>query len=258
MNEMKSKTPLHEEDNSIDILQILSVLWRKAWIIIVASVVSAALFFGYTNFMVTPMYSSSVLLYVNNGAVTVGNGGVSISASGLSVARSLVETYIGILNTRTTLEKVAQEAGVDYSYGQIQSMISAEPVGETEIFRIKVTTTDPRVAAKIANTIADILPDRVAEIIDGCSVRVVDRAVVSNNKVSPNVTKNTAVGFLLGAMIAAVIIVIAFFLDDTIYSEDYILQTYDIPVLAKIPNLLTEEKDGYGYTEHYGAPAERK
>ncbi len=258
MDEIKNKNPLHEEDNSIDIIQILSVLWRKAWIIIVSGVVSAALFFGYTNFMVTPMYSSSVLLYVNNGALTVGSGGVSISASGLSVARSLVDTYIGILNTRTTLEKVAQEAGVDYSYGQIQSMISAEAVGETEIFRIKVTTTDPRIAAKIANTIADVLPDRVAEIIDGCSVRVVDRAVVSNNKVSPNVTKNTAIGFLLGAMIAAVAIVVAFFLDDTIYSEDYILQTYDIPVLAKIPNLLNEEKDEYGYKGQYGAPSERK
>ncbi|MBQ7800500.1 MAG: hypothetical protein IJ370_08395 [Oscillospiraceae bacterium] len=258
MDELKSKNPLPDENEGVDIWQILLALWRKVWVIVIAGVVSAALFFGYTTFMVTPMYSSSVLLYVNSSSVTVGNGGVSISASGLSVARSLVETYIGILETRTTLEKVAKEAGVDYSYAQLKGMVNAETYGETEIFKVSVTTPDPRVSAKIANTIAEVLPDRVSEIIDGCSVRLVDKAVVSTAKTSPSVTRNTLLGFIFGAFVACAVIVVMFFLDDTIYNEEYLLQTYDIPVLAKIPNLLTEEKDPYGYKKHYGAQVTRK
>ncbi len=258
MDELKNKNPLSDENDGVDIWQILLALWRKIWVIVIAGALSAVLFFGYTTFMVTPMYSSSVLLYVNNGAVTVGNGGVSISASGLSVARSLVETYIGILKTRTTLEKVAEKAGVDYSYNQLLSMVSAEPVGETEIFKINVTTPDPRISAKVANTIAEVLPDRVSEIIDGSSVRLVDKAVVSTTKASPSVTKNTILGFIFGAFVACAVIIVMFFLDDTIYNEEYLLQTYDIPVLAKIPNLLTEERDRYGYKKHSGAQTVRK
>ncbi len=260
MEEVKNQTPITEETGGIDILQILLALWRKIWIIVIAGVLSAVLFFGYTNFMVTPMYSSSVLLYVNSSSVTVGSGGVSISASGLSVARSLVETYIGILETRTTLEKVAKDAGVDYNYGQLRGMVSAETYGETEIFKVNVTTPDPKVSAKIANTIAEVLPDRVSDIIDGCSVRLVDKAVVSNAKSSPNTTRNTMLGFIFGAFVACAVIVVMFFLDDTIYNEDYLLQTYDVPVLAKIPNLLAGQDDNYGYKKHYGysAPTARK
>jgi len=252
MEDVKNITSVAEENDTLDIAQIIRVLWRKAWLIVTAGVLAAVLFFSYSFFLVTPKYAASVQLYVNN-TVSVG----SFSTSVLTAARDLVKTYISILNTRTTLEKVIEESGVDYTYEQLRSMISAGAVDETEIFKITVQSTDPREAAKIANTIADILPDRVADIIDGCSVRVVDKAVVSNNKVSPNVTKNTAIGFLLGVFAACAIIVVIFLLDDTIYSEEILLHSYDIPVLAKIPNLLEDEKDRYGYKKHYGPSAEK-
>jgi len=252
MEEVKNQAPVTEENGGIDILQILLALWRKVWVIVIAGALTAVLFFGYTKFMVTPMYSSSVLLYVNSSSVTVGNGGVSISASGLSVARSLVETYIGILETRTTLEKVAKEADIDYNYAQLRGMVSAETYGETEIFKVTVTTPNSKLSAKIANTIAEVLPDRVADIIDGCSVRLVDKAVASKAPSSPNATRNALLGFIFGAFVACAVIVVMFFLDDTIYNEDYLLQTYDVPVLAKIPNLLVEDDDKYGYKKHYG------
>lgn len=252
MEELKNQTPITEENGGIDILQILLALWRKVWVIAIAGVLAAVLFFGYTKFMVTPMYTSSVLLYVNSSSVTVGNGGVSISASGLSVARSLVETYIGILETRTTLEKVAKEAKVDYSYGALRGMVSAETYGETEIFKVNVTTPNAKTSAKIANTIAEVLPDRVSDIIDGCSVRLVDKAVVSKAPSSPNATRNALIGFIIGAFVACAVVVVMYFLDDTIYNEDYLLQAYDVPVLAKIPNLLTQDDDKYGYKKSYG------
>jgi len=247
MDELKLNKGV-EENDSLDIMQIGKTLWKKIWVIFTAGVLAAVLFFSYSFFLVTPKYASSVQLYVNS-TVSVG----SLSASTLTAARDLVKTYIGILNTRTTLEKVAEEAGVDYSYGQLRGMISAGAVSETEIFKITVTSKDPREAAKIANTIAEVLPDRVADIIDGCSVRLVDSAVVSTNKVSPDITKNTAIGFIIGALLACAVIIVMFLLDDTIYGEEYLLRTYDIPVLAKIPNLLEDEKDRYGYKKYYQA-----
>jgi hypothetical protein len=36
-------------------------------------------------------------------------------------------------------------------------------------------------------------------------------------------------------------------MDDTIHDEDYVLQNYDCPILAKVPNLLNSGSKHYGY-----------
>jgi capsular polysaccharide biosynthesis protein len=44
----------------------------------------------------------------------------------------------------------------------------------------------------------------------------------------------------------AVFVVLAI-LDDTIHDEEYILRTYDFPILGKVPNLLEGNGKSYGY-----------
>ena len=130
-------------------------------------------------------------------------------------------------------------------------MIEAAPSNETEIMKVTVTSVKPFEAATIANGIAEVLPVRVAEIIDGASMEVVDAAVPNYQKVSPSITKYTALGLFLGAFLAAAILAVLAIMDDTIHDEDYILQNYDCPILAKVPNLLSSSGKNYKY-RHYG------
>lgn len=51
-------------------------------------------------------------------------------------------------------------------------MVQAEAVNSTEVFSIDVTSPDPQEAELIANAIADILPDRIADIVEGSSVKI--------------------------------------------------------------------------------------
>jgi hypothetical protein len=44
-----------------------------------------------------------------------------------------------------------------------------------------------------------------------------------------------------------VVLAVVAFMDNTIHDEEYILQTYDYPILAKIPNLLESGNKRYGY-----------
>ena len=187
------------------------------------------------------------MLYVNNSSFTVGDLGFSISSSEISAAQSLVKTYIVMLQNRTTLTEVIEKADVPYSYGQLSGMIEASAVNETEVLKVKVTTADPYESAKIANCIAEVLPQRISEIIEGSSMEVVDSAVANTSKVSPSITNYTAVGFILGALVAIIILVIVDLMDDTIHDEDYIINTYGYPILAKIPNLVNTGNKGRGY-----------
>ena len=223
---------------TIDVVHIVKYLWKKFWLIAVSGLLVGVLTFSVFAFLVAPKYSSSIMLYVNNSSFSLGNTSFSISSSEITAAQSLVKTYGEILNNRTTLNRVIEKTGVSYSYEDLSEMIVSSLSNDTEIMKVTVTSKDPYEAAEIANCIAEVLPIRISEIIDGASMEVVDAAVADKNKVSPSITKNTIIGAFLGAIFAAMGLALVAILDETIHDEEYVIQTYHYPILAKVPNLL--------------------
>lgn len=238
----------------IDIWHIIRSVWHRAWVVVIAAVLAAVAGFSIAVFAITPMYSSSVMMYVNNSSFSLGNTEFSFSSSEISAAQSLLKTYIVILNNRTTLEEVVEKAELNYTYEELSGMIAASSVNDTEVLRVTITSKDPYEAAKIANCIADVLPTRISEIIEGSSMKIVDTGVVNLQKVSPSVTKYTAVGFMLGAFVSVAILVIIALSDGTIHGEEYIMETYKYPILAKIPDLTGDghKKGYYSYYKKHG------
>jgi len=235
----------------IDLAKIANGLVQRIWIILIAMFLCGALLFSYAAFFITPLYESSVLLYVNNSSFSVGASSFSISSSEISAAKSLVETYQVILKTRMTLNDVIRLGELDYTYEDLCRMISTESVNDTEVFSITVTSDDPHAAEHIANTIARVLPDKIASIVEGSSVRVVDFAVVPSEKVSPSISRYTLIGLMLGLLLSCAVIAVLEIVDDRIHTEDYLLQGFaDTPLLAVIPDMLGEKTKGqYYYAE---------
>ena len=225
----------------IDLLRMAQVLWKKAVGIVIAGVLAAAAALGYTAFFVTPLYKAEALMYVNSNNISVGSTKVSISQAELSAAQTLVDTYIVILNTRATLSEVIAQTKVNYTYEQLKKMISAQSVNSTEVFSITVTSPDPKEAEVLANAIAQILPQKIASIVEGSSARIVDYAVEPSEKASPSLRGNMLLGFVIGVIGACAVVVIRELMDDLIHDSDYLIQTYDIPVLAVIPDLLSSQ-----------------
>ena len=82
-------------------------------------------------------------------------------------------------------------------------------------------------------------------------MEVVDSAIPELQKVAPSVTKYTAVGLILGVLLAVAVLTVVALLDGTIHDEDYILQNYNCPILAKVPNLLHSGSKSYAYYYRY-------
>lgn len=245
---------MREQNNEvieIDLLRLLRALWDRVWLILLAGLAAAAISFSYAKFLIEPRYEASILMYVNNSSFTVGSTSFSINSSEISAAQSLVDTYIVIMESRTTLEDVIKRADVDYSYETLRSMIKASAVNGTEIFRVTVNSTDPEEAALLANTISKVLPNTISDVVDGSSVRIVDRAVVPTQKVSPSITKYTAIGFALGFLLCCVVVALIDMFDDAIRDADYLTQTFDAPVLASVPDLMGGSSANYNYNYKY-------
>lgn len=235
----------------IDLAHILKTIWNRIWIIAIVSILGAAIGFSVASFAITPSYSSSIMLYVNNYSFSMGDLGFSISSSEISAAQSLVKTYSVLLKNRTTLERVIQNTELDYTWKELYGMIDAVSVDETEIMKVTVTANDPYEAEKIANGIAKILPQRVSEIVEGSSMEVVDSAIAVTSKVAPSISGYTIVGFILGALLSVASFTVVALLDNTVHDEEYILNNYDYPILAKIPDLTETQNKKYGYYNRY-------
>lgn len=238
----------------IDLLRLLRAVWRNITALALATLLCGGAGLVVASCVIPAEYQASALLYVNNSTVSVGS--TSISLSDLSASQTLVKTYIAILNTRLTLNDVIEKAEVDYTFGQLKRMIKAQAVNGTEIFEITVTSKDPEEAERIANTVVRVLPDKIAQIVDGASVRVVDYAIVPQGKSGPSFTKFTLVGAAIGLLLSGAVVVVRELMDEQIHDEDYLHQTYGLPVLAAVPDLLA--KPGKGYGSSYYAAAEKK
>ena len=249
---MDEKTIEKNDEIEIDLQRLLGALLKRSWLIGIVAVVFAVAAFLGTYFFITPQYQSAAMFYVNNSSLSLGDASLSIESSDITASRNLVKSYIVILRTRETINMVIDYAGVNRTYGAVRGMISAASVDNTEIFQVVVTSPDPEEAEAIANAIAYVLPKRIGSIIEGTSAKVVDSAVRPVNPSSPNYSKNTMIGFLGGAVLMALLIVVLELLDIAIRSEEDIARVCSHPVLAAVPDMAAPEKAGKYYYRSYG------
>ena len=243
--------PASENDEiEIDLLHLVKVLWKKAWIIILCSILLGAITFSYAFYFVTPQYESKAMMYVNNSSISFGGTSLSISSGELSAAKTLLQIYIIILESRTTLETVIDIADLEYTYEELEKMVEATSVNGSEVFQIVATSEDPAEAELIVDTIVDVLPNRIAEIVDGSNVRLVDSAILPTERSSPSYSKYAMIGLLLGFVCSCGVIVVIDLLDTTIRDDDYLFQRYNIPVLAVVPDANQKTGKSYAYYKH--------
>ena len=232
----------------IDLIHLCKALLKKWWLLLVLALLCAALMFVHTSFFVTELYQSTAKMYINASPI---NG---IDISGLTTARDLVETYAYLVkNTRSTLNEVAEVAGLDYTYHQLRSMITVTGGGNTEFLEITVTSTDADEASLIANTIMQILPVRAELTNLNSTITPADQAVPASAPSSPNVASKTVLGFLVGLILGAAIVVLMAIFNDKVQSEEWLTQTFGeaIPLLAVIPSAERAERKGGRYGRYY-------
>lgn len=251
------------QEDTIDLLALAKELWKNILIIALVAILIGSAAFGYTALMVAPQYQATASLYVNNSSFSLGSTSFSISSSDLTASNSLVAVYLYILQSRTTMEEVIKEAGINRTPEDLNKMISAKGVSNTGAFEVTVTSTDPAEAELIANTVAKILPDRISEIVDGTAVRIVDYAIIPSHRSGPNLVKNTAMGILVGAFLSAAVVVVKYLLTDKskdmIQSVDDLRSMYpDQMILAMIPDMRSSDKKNSYYAAYYGEAEKKK
>ena len=237
-----------ENIKDIKIEALFSALLRRIWLVVLCAVILGALSYAYTVNFITPIYNSSIKVYVNNKSTAANNTiSAGISQTDLTTAQRLVDIYLQILKSDRVLEPVAEAVGDGYTADHIRGLMTGVALNETGVFEVWVAHPNPEMAARIANAVADVAPPYIEDILEGSSTKIIDRAKPASKPVSPNVTQNTTLGMVGGAILAAGFVILQTLLDVRIKSEEDLSALSSAPVLGLIPDLATDNKESKGY-----------
>lgn len=233
----------------IDLQKLLMVYLRKLWLILLCLILGAGVMLIYTKAFVTPMYRASVTVYVNN--ISAGERIDYVSGGNLSTSKQLVSTYVNIIKSDTVLTKVVEQTGLDCTAAQIRGIMSAAQVGETEMFNIYVSHSDPGKATLIANSVAMVAPGEIEKIVVGSSTKIIDYAKVPTAPYSPNYQQNVLKGAAVGGILALAYLTLTYLLDVRIKDGEDLSALFELPILGQIPDIAStastsRKKYGYG------------
>lgn len=230
---------LDEPENStieIDITELLFVLRRKLWMIIICGILMGGIAFAYSKYMITPQYSSSSSFLILTKETTLA------SISDLNIGKQLTKDYEVLTLSRTVLQEVVDNLELDFDYKALKSKISISNPSDTRILVLTVMDIDAARACAIVDELAKVASEYIGDKMEGIPPKIIESGEVDNAPVSPNIMKNTVLGAFVGIFLCAAVVVLIAILDDTIKSEEDVEKYLQISNLASVP----ERKDYIG------------
>ncbi len=238
-------------DNSISIVDIFKLLWSKAVILIIALIVGAGAAFGYTELFMPLKYSSHISMYVQS-YTGISNDSVS-EYNDISKSKQLINTYIQVLKDDAVMESVGdalteqfEEKIISENFsapdGKIKpsslaSVITISTVTDTSAINIVATTKNAELSAAVCNELCKQANHFTTKAIGVGEIKSIDTAKVYNTPVAPNKVKNTVIGGIAAFMIAALIIFMIDFFDNTIKSTEALEKKYQKAILGEINDI---------------------
>jgi capsular exopolysaccharide synthesis family protein len=215
-------------------LQELFFILRKWYKLIIAiTIIAISLAGAISHFVLKPEYRTFTTMMIGESRESRLHN--TIEYEDLVLNQRLVATYVELLKSRAVTDRVIDNLNLDISYSGLRNKVNADLVKNTEIIKVEVTDSDPNMAAKIANVTADIFVDTIRDIMGVDNVRIIDRAQIPINPVSPNIKLNIAIAGVLGLMLAIFLAFLFEFLDDTIRSATDIENHLKLSVIGTIP-----------------------
>ena len=205
----------------LDLKELFFMFWNKKLEIILITLMFVAVGIGYSYFFVKPEYTSTTSLVLAQSSSSGQTGDGAISATDLTMNSKLVSTYSELIKRKAILGQVCENLNIpDSNIQELRGKIKVNSAKNTEIIEISVTNKDPNIAAAIANEIAKVFGEKIVEIYNISNVYLLDRAEAN----------------------AAVYVLIANMLDNTIKTEQDVEATTELLVLSSIPNYDVEIK----------------
>lgn len=225
------------EGTVLNLQDYLNVL-RARWLTVCVTAAVTLLIAIAATLLTTPLYEASTRLFVSTAA---GNS-LTDAYQGSRFSQERVLSYSELLMGNTLAQRTAVKLGLEMSPGDLAGKVTASAKPDTVLIDVNVTDASPVRARDIANTLSDEFVLMVHELEtpeDGskANARVVveQRASIPDAPVTPNKTRNIALGLVGGLVLGVALAVIRDRLDNTVKDREALQDITQVGLVGTIP-----------------------
>ena len=218
--------------DEINLKELMRYVLSKFYIVILVLIAVVSLGEIYSVYFKTPMYNSTTKLVLTS-EQTSNN---SITTNDVTLSNNLVKTYSEIIKSRNVLNKVIDSLKLGMTVEQLASKISVSSVTSTQIINVTVSDKDSELAQRIANEVAKQFKTEIVTLYKIDNVQIVDKATAATVPYNINVAKQL-LGYSAAGLAAGLgLVLLMFYLDNTIKSTQTVENKVGLVVLGVVPN----------------------
>ena len=218
----------------IDVFAMLKTLWKRKFSIVLVALVFAIAAFGYSAFLAKKEYQSTSRIYVVSRQNQENN---ALTNSDLQAGSYLVKDYREIILSQNVLSQDIEELKLDLTPAELSKKISVSVPTDTRILSITAKDGDPKEAARIANGLRNVAAEKIISVTKVSDVTTLDEAEVPQSPSSPNIRRNVLLGFIAGAGLMVVLLVVVEVLDDRVKRPEDIEELMGLTLLGIVPDM---------------------
>jgi succinoglycan biosynthesis transport protein ExoP len=208
----------------------LTVVWRRKWIVLGTTVLLAAVVFAYA--------STQSKVYETSATLLIAQPSNSQTFDAVQASQVAARTYGDVLTSPNLAQQVSDALGGTPSRDDLVADVSADPVPETQLLRLKVSAGDPQQAKRIADTYAQVFTDYVKRTltpVTKVTITVADAASVPDSAARPKPKLYAILAAVLGLALGLALAVLRERFDKRIRSVEELEELVQVPILARIP-----------------------
>lgn len=190
-----------ESEYMISLGDLLRVVWRRLWIIVLVAIVLTGAAVGF-SFEQTPMYEASIKILV--GQEQGGNTSNTSLGSEVDGLQKLTQTMVEAVNSRPVAEEVIEQLGLGISSEDFLENLSAEQVNNTQFVQVNYRDSSPERAQQAVNTVGSTLSEQISEVslsTYAITITVWEGAEVPDSPASPNPLRDGLFALVLAGML---------------------------------------------------------
>lgn len=218
----------------IDVFAMLKTLWKRKFSIVLVALVFAIAAFGYSAFLAKKEYQSTSRIYVVSRQNQDNN---ALTNSDLQAGSYLVKDYREIILSQNVLTQAIDELKLDMTPAELSKRINVSVPTDTRILSITAKDGDPKEAARIANGLRNVAAEKIISVTKVSDVTTLDEAEVPQLPSSPNIRRNVLLGFVAGAGLMVVLLVVVEVLDDRVKRPEDIEELMGLTLLGIVPDI---------------------
>lgn len=229
----------------INLSEIFQIFWKRKVQILVIILIFIIVGLIYTLKFVTPKYSSSITMILVSDNSNSNTNSV-ITTTDITLNSKLIATYSKLIKSKTVLKEVISNLDIEIDENTLKNDITVSSISNTELIQITVTNKNNELAAKIANEIANVFPEKIKQMYNIDNIKLMSEAGIENEPSNINHKKDLMLFTIFGVAVSIGYVMIANLLDTTIKGSETIEEEFKLPVLTCIPSLPSQNNKNGG------------